>query len=171
MAKVSINTNAIREKIAAFAKSEHGKSKALAASQTEALIRANEAGEHLAQCVRSAIMSSGLNSGAINAIGDVTITNAFPIGNGRFHVGLYVGDVFRPSLQPDIYGGVDNMAALLNNGYTANNVVYGYWHGNRIVSLPVREGAHFMQHGVENFKNKYGDKYNVVELTISDTFT
>ena len=143
---------------------------ATVASEAEALSKATEAGEQLAQCVINAISSSGMNGGAIAAVGDVASTGATKVGEGVYQVGVTIGSEFRPSLVPEKYGGINDMAALLNNGYHAGNYVVGEWHGNIIRSLTDREGAHFVQAGASDFMGSYGGPGHIVSLTISDRF-
>ena len=61
--------------------------------------------------------------------------------------------------------GVDNIVALLNNGYNARDYVYGVWDRNPsagvITSVREREPLYFMQRAVREFNAKYGKKYNV----------
>lgn len=89
----------------------------------------------------------------------------------------------RDSLDNDLgYHGIDNIVALFNNGYHAQNYVYGWWdnhspQGEAITrSLPgdrfawvrskkEREALNFMQDAANKFNALYGEKYGVtVEL-------
>ena len=77
------------------------------------------------------------------------------------------GDTHRDSLMPERYGGVDNIIALINNGYSENeNIgkVSGTWHSIRIHGLTERTGLHFMQEAVDTFNARYQDKYNVTAI-------
>ena len=66
--------------------------------------------------------------------------------------------------------GIENIVALLNNGYRAENYVYGYWKGNKIRSKKEREPLQFMQDAVREFNNAYGAKYNVTAV-LSEEYT
>lgn len=55
------------------------------------------------------------------------------------------GDKSRPSLYPVKYGGVDNIVALMNNGYSTSHDVWGEWHGNFIYGRRSRPALGFMQ--------------------------
>jgi len=85
----------------------------------------------------------------------------------------------RGSLFDDGYDGIENIVALLNNGYRASNYVYGYWDGHKssgkaaselrnasgdnyawIRSKKEREALQFMQKAIIEFNTIYGEKYN-----------
>lgn len=70
--------------------------------------------------------------------------------------------MYRPSLNPAKYGGVDNIVALFNNGYKASDYVYGNWHGNRVRSTISRPGLNFMQEAVSDFNGGYGAANDIV---------
>lgn len=60
----------------------------------------------------------------------------------------------RDSLQPSLYPeGVYDLVALLNHGYDADGMVYGFWESKQIDtwSLPKREGLYFMQRAADRF--------------------
>ena len=81
-------------------------------------------------------------------------------------------DLSRESLQPQTYGGVNNIIAIFNNGYPSDagrsaaiSHVTGVWHGVEIHALGYRPGLHFMQQAVADFNAAYGAQYGVtVEL-------
>lgn len=94
-----------------------------------------------------------------------------------------VSALHRDSLKNDLgYNGIDNIVALFNNGYHAQNYVYGWWDGHRpsgesvyrsgttgdyawVRSAKEREALRFMQDAEAEFNSIYGVKYNVtVEL-------
>lgn len=83
----------------------------------------------------------------------------------------FTGDLHRDSLAPETYGGVDNIVALLNNGYTAGGTVYGQWHGKQIHSLRKRTGTHFIQSAVRQFWDKYAGVYNILNIEVSGEYT
>ena len=87
---------------------------------------------------------------------------------GGYHVTTEFGDVWRPSLRPDMYEeGAENIVLLFNNGYYAMNYIVGVWHGeDSWVSRRERTGLHFLQDFVADFNNKYGDKYGL-KVTLS----
>lgn len=87
---------------------------------------------------------------------------------GGYHVTTEFGNVWRPSLRPDMYeDGAENIVLLFNNGYFALNYIVGVWHGDdQVVSRKEREGLHFLQDFVADFNNRYGDKYGL-RVTLS----
>lgn len=77
----------------------------------------------------------------------------------------------RDSLYPEGYpDGAEDIVALMNHGYSARGVVYGYWPkaGKQIRSLQSRNGAYFIQQAASWFNQKYAgeavlewdEKYN-----------
>ena len=82
----------------------------------------------------------------------------------------FEGNLHRDSLQPDKYGGIDNIVALLNNGYTAGGTVFGKWHGVDIYSLRQRSGSGFIQNAVRQFMDRYASEYNIIDIEISGEY-
>ena len=68
--------------------------------------------------------------------------------------------------------GVSNIVALFNNGYNANNNVFGLWesHGENISSLTHRKSLNFMESTVESFNREWGNLYNVYAYISSDEY-
>lgn len=163
-----INSSSLHSKFTSYVKENHNE--ILKASSAEAEKIANEAGGVLVRCINNAISSSGLSGGAIAAIGDVSSTSAVEAAPGKYEVEVSIGTQSRPSLAPVEYGGVRDMAALFNNGYSAGGRVFGYWHGSWIGSLTFRDGAHFVEIGVNDFNAGYGSQYNAVATITSDRF-
>lgn len=83
----------------------------------------------------------------------------------------FEGNLHRDSLAPSKYGGVDNIVALLNNGYSANRTVFGSWHGKNIASRKERAGAGFVQSAVRIFMSQYATDYNVIDIKVGDAYT
>ena len=90
-------------------------------------------------------------------IGDISET-----GPGMYQIICgFKGATNRPSLAPDRYGGVENIIALFNNGYSARATVYGEWPGyGPAASLTMRPGTHFMNAAVDAFNSTYGGQYH-----------
>ncbi len=83
------------------------------------------------------------------------------------------GDLHRDSLVPSLYDGVDNIIAVLNSGYPDDGHamvrVRGVWAnhnaGNKkTLSVPNREGAHFVEEAIDEFMKHYAKKYNVISI-------
>lgn len=88
-------------------------------------------------------------------------TSPKKVGTG-YTVSISIGGgTSRPSLYPVKYGGVDNIVALMNNGYSTSHDVWGEWHGNFIYGRRSRPALGFMQQAVAAFNAQYGSKYNV----------
>lgn len=84
-------------------------------------------------------------------------------GKYEIHVNFKDDELHRDSLYQDpdggYPGGYDNIAALMNRGYSAKDYVYGEYpegSGQRIRSKKYRQGAHFMQTAVAHFNAQYG---------------
>lgn len=110
-----------------------------------------------------------------------TLNNSSPIkrkdGSFEVKVAFDAGVLHRESLYYDEYDGIDNIVALLNNGYHARNHVYGWWDGHKdtprnpyvdtdswIRSKKDREALNFMQAAVAEFNSSYGEKYDVTAM-------
>lgn len=151
----------------------------------KALKPISQAGEKFIEVLKSKIQehagsdySSGeLGDTAVSAASNLTASTPYQDGNA-FTIDInFEGNLYRSSLAPDKYGGVDNIVALLNNGYDAGKYVYGIWKGHEglyteetIRSLPNRAGAHFIQEAVEEFNSTYGAEYGVMKIIISDKY-
>ena len=53
--------------------------------------------------------------------------------------------------------GIDDILALLTNGYNTNKKVCGFWHGKYIASKTSREPNPFISIAVNKIRQKYGD--------------
>ena len=83
----------------------------------------------------------------------------------------FSGNQHRDSLMPETYDGVDNVIAVLKNGYAENEKiakVCGDWHGIRVHGLTERTGMHFIQQAVDSFNRIYGAEYNVTSVAGDD---
>lgn len=118
-----------------------------------------------------------------------TLTSTYPkkLADGSYEVEVRfdTGALHRDSLYSEGYDGVNNIVALLNNGYHAGNYVYGWWDGHAaggstetvyrsfspmgteqafIRSRKDREGLRFMQQAVADFNAAYGEKYKATAV-------
>ena len=119
-------------------------------------------GERLAECerivddianqaveiLRSSIAGSGTPGDVVGALQDISY-NIRRSGNEsslQFAVDISFGSVSRSSLVPERYGGINNLAALYNNGvgHTMRSVHSEYF-GQDIWSRTTIQGTHFMQ--------------------------
>lgn len=80
-------------------------------------------------------------------------------------------DLSRPSLNPERYGGINNLAALYDKGVGKTmNQVYGEWHGNIVGSRTNINGAGFMEDAKSAFIANYKEKYNIESVEIGSDF-
>lgn len=94
----------------------------------------------------------------------LTVTAATRSDDGSYTVEInFTDDLSRESLQPDKYGGVDNIIAIFNNGYPADrsrsaaiSYVHGWWHSRETQALEYRPGLYFLQDAVNDFNENYG---------------
>lgn len=115
----------------------------------------NEMAQELAGMINtkaaSTIGSHGINvtasGGGAQRVGSGGITASVDISAD--------GGLFRPSLYPKKYGGVDNIVALFEHGYDAGGLVWGEWHGDYTWSLSHRDGEDFIHEAVDDFNTKY----------------
>lgn len=96
----------------------------------------------------------------------------------------FEGDMHRQSLAPEYYGnGIENIAALLNNGYSAAHIISGEWVGHMsdagalggsrktIPSLQTRPGAQFIQNAVRAFESSdAATKNHVINIQINSIY-
>lgn len=129
------------------------------------------AASELANCVNSAIAGS-LTGNEMWAVGVATPTAPSKLGGGMYEIGVNVPAQFRPSLMPEIYGGVSDMAALFNNGYSAHPLtVYYPGTGEIKRSRPFRSPAQFVQTGLQMFAGHGGGAYTVISTQPSGRFS
>lgn len=119
----------------------------------------------------------GLGDTAVKALTKLTCGSPVKVGRGMYQIDIWFdGNLHRDSLAPDEYDGVDNIAALLNKGYSAANTIYGTWPGHgyadyyNIPSLREREGLHFVENAVRTYMENYAKKYGVVDIKINDVY-
>ena len=106
--------------------------------------------------------SENLPHSVMEHIESFRFTTPYIMPDGSASMEIYMSDApGRASLYPEKYVGVDNIVAIFNNGYTADDKVYGNWHGKYISSLDKRQGSFFMQKAVGEFMAKYGSEYDV----------
>jgi hypothetical protein len=115
--------------------------------------------------------------------------------DGKYTVKVKFSNLHRQSLINDqpgakTYDGIDNIIALLNNGYEAKHIVSGWWVGHEslnedtaqrqweglgvqdaawIKSRRKLEGLHFLDDIKREFYATYGQQYNV-ELIFGDDY-
>lgn len=105
------------------------------------------------------------------------IVHGAPYSDGeRVYIDIMFTDKrHRESLDPASYSeGIDNIIALLNNGYKANGAVFGDWTDHEGIehedqwSVHTRGGAHFVEQAVMDFMGNYATDYNVIDITAEE---
>ncbi len=181
-----INMASIIPKINAYAGSAQGKKVIWTATKNIAMKfgasvskhSPQEAADKFVEIMESTVKGmegSTLGSTAVSAASNfISGTPFVSTSSGAVAVTIpftFQGDLHRYSLRPDIYGGIDNIIALLNNGYSASHTVFGNWHGKDTASLKDRDGAGFIQSAVGEFMSKYAKEYNVLSIEIDGAYT
>jgi len=119
----------------------------------------------------------GLGATAVSALTKLQHGAPIKIGKNRYEIEVWFSDnLSRDSLALDFYDGIDNIAALLNKGYSAANTVYGIWSGHghggsfNIPSLREREGLHFIESAIRNYMANYALDYGVVDIKVDSIY-
>lgn len=136
--------------------------------------------------IRSLEASSGFADGklgrtAVSALEKLQHGTPVKVGKNRYQIDVWFSnDLHRDSLAPDEFAGIDNITALLNNGYKdhgkmmTNNPVYGVWMGHsggfNILALRQRAGAQFIQNAVRDYMANYASEYGVIDIEIDDIY-
>ena len=119
--------------------------------------------------------NGNLGSTAVAALSRLDHGSVFKTGPRRYAVEVYfTNNLHRDSLAPDEYDGINNIAALLNSGYSAGHTVYGIWMNHcpySIPSLRVRDGAHFIENAKRDFMANYAAEYGVTSIDIGEEYT
>ena len=152
---VKVNQAAILNKCLRFLNSNTGKT---IVNRTQSDIE--RVTSLLIDCIKDNLPHS-LMASSINVLSNIHIDYSYNdiTQNTIVDISFDESAVYRPSLQPSIYGGVDNIIALFNNGYNAYKSIGGYWHGDYITSLQRREALHFIQNAINDFNTRYGKQY------------
>lgn len=136
------------------------------------------------QVLRSTAQSYDLPASVMSRFDSLDTSSILKMPDGSAMIYVYFGgDLHRDSLYSEGYDGVDNIIAVLNNGYHARDYVYGWWDGHApsggasgelrnslskdyayIRSRKDREGLHFIQQAVQDFNGNYGSEYNVTAV-------
>jgi len=102
---------------------------------------------------------------AIDALTELNYTAPRKVGENQYIIEVYFSeDLSRPSLMPQKYDGIPNIAALLNNGYSAGHIVKGMWHGEEQISLDTRSGTQFIDQAIRDFMGNYASEYGVIGI-------
>lgn len=105
------------------------------------------------------------------------VTLGFPDDSILHRNSLYYRDRFNNQIRRT-GGGIDNILALFNNGYSTGEItqVSGYWerheheHKGKIRSRKYFYGYNFMSEVIEEFNSTYGAMYNCKAICINDDY-
>ncbi len=126
----------------------------------------------LIDILRNTASGYGLAPSVAAHLESLSATEPYELSDGSYEIGIYFTDnLHRDSLQPEKYGGVDNIVALINNGYGHHDSiehVWGEWRGNWIHGLSERQGLHFIQQAVDDFNGNYGSGYRATAIAGED---
>ena len=201
---MAVNLDSIMKKVDRFSKSVEGKKRIQAVLDrykkegvrktaagdvivTEDMM--HEAAAKLIHVLRQTAAGFGLPASVMEHFDSLDASNPIEMPDGSTVMYIYfVDNLHRESLDPDSYGGVDNIIAVLNNGYSAGDYVYGWWEGHEptennayrsgwtggrlgrayIRSRKDREGLRFIQQAISDFNGNYGSDYNVTAVAGDD---
>ena len=132
---------------------------------------AAQAQQELVSCMNTAIASS-LFGNEMSAVGSASAGGVSKLSDTTYEIGVSISPQFRPSLFPERYGGVDDMAALFNNGYAAGRQVVKYDSDGNFVgaSRQYRLPSLFVQTGLAMFQVSGGSDYQVISVQPSGRF-
>lgn len=132
-----------------------------------------QAAQKFIEVLKKEIESAGLSTGAIAAISNLGYTQPDYIGGNSYTIGVnFLDDLNRPSLDEAKYGGINNIAALFNNGVDHTmRPVHGTWHGKETWSRTTIPGAHFIDSAVHAFMGNYAKEYNVTDIIVDNIYT
>lgn len=116
----------------------------------------------------SGFANGKLGSTAVEALTKLEHGIPRSVGNNHQIDILFSEDLYRQSLAPNKYDGIDDIALLLDRGYRASRSIKGKWHGNNIVSVPIRAGSQFIEDAINYFMINHADDYNVENITIDE---
>lgn len=200
----SINMSSIMNKVNAYSRSvngklrmkeciqkysDDGKAKTEAGDKIITEKEMYEAASKMIQVLRSTAQSHALPASIMSYFDSLDASSIIKMPDGSATIYIYFGgDLHRESLYSEGYDGVDNIIAVLNNGYHARNYVYGWWDGHEpsennayrsgwvggdlgyayIRSRKDWGGLHFIQQAVQDFNGNYGSDYNVTATAGDD---
>lgn len=200
----SINLNSIMHKVEAYGRSVKGKlrmkeciekystdgiNKTIAGGKVVTEGEMWEAASKLISVLRSTARSYSLPASVLKHFDSLKCSEIRKMPDGTSVIYVYFGDdLHRDSLYSDGYDGIDNIVALLNNGYHAKDYVYGYWDNHAptgesyldgrsistsafIRSRKDREGLNFIGQAIRDFNGNYGADYNVTAIAGEDYIT
>ena len=123
------------------------------------------------------LSSAGTNHGAgqlgysaTASLTDLSFSNLTNIAPGVYTIDVNFDDDLTRSSMSKKGESVRNIAALLNNGYSAGKQVWGMWHEHKQASLMMRDGAHFIDNAISQFMSTYASEYGVIDIQVHDDY-
>lgn len=171
----SINMESIQRKAEAFLNSSQGKQKISQAVDSRAgLVDSvlSTAASKFIEALQNEVGAYGgkLGPTAISALTQLDYGSPYKVGDNTYKIAVwFTGDMSRESLVPARYDGIDNIVALLNNGYSAGHTVYGVWKGHgteSIASLPSRDGIHFIEKAIRAYTGMQGEGFYIIDIEV-----
>lgn len=197
----NINLDSIMKKVTAYSRTDSGKAKMREVIQkyrTDGIGKTGAGGKVITETdmwtaaskmigvLRSTAQSYGLPASVMRHFDSLECSKIYEMPDGSSVIYIYFEDeLHRDSLYSEGYDGINNIIALLNNGYHAKDYVYGDWDGHRptgeavfdgrsidtsayIRSRKDREGLHFIQQAIHDFNGNYSADYNVTAVAADD---
>lgn len=117
--------------------------------------------------------NGSLGNTAISALKNIEVGEVSKShGNNVYSIPInFVGSRSRKSLDPDKYTqGIEDIVALLNNGYSADGSAFGVWQGHTdkpIHSFRDRKGAYFIENAIHQFMSNEASVYGVIDIKVN----
>ena len=128
-------------------------------SKIVTLAWANELARELCDLINSHAAGAGLAESVQAHVQSLTPLWAERGHLGSVKAGLSFRDanMARPSVIPQIYGGVDNIVAMFEFGWNAKAPLFGWWHivHDYVQTRQFQPPLHFIGSAVEEFNSKY----------------
>lgn len=179
-AQVAMNTQAKKREVSQLVDRIMLGGFTVSTSQTGSIHTPEEAADKFISVLRQEILShAGTNAAdgdlgatAIEALSELDFTAPKNIGGNKYQIAIYFkNDLGRESLAPSSFpDGIQNIAALLNTGYSAGHVVRGVWHGEDALSLRQRSGTNFIDNAIRDFMGNYAIDYGVIDITPDEIY-
>lgn len=138
-----------------------GRNKSDAGSSIVNIKEMEQAADALIKSVAASASGCGLAPSVLAHLTSATRTAPTQRGSDYVVEISFGGDMHRPSLYPKGYpGGVDNIVALMNNGFsTTRDAAWGIWHNGLTWGTRSRPHLGFLQTAVNDFNASYGQRY------------
>lgn len=126
-----------------------------------------QAAEELKSMIEDSIPDSIRSTVAVSATtsfkADCTASISIDIG----------GNLYRPSLQPEVYGGVDNIVSLFSKGWSYPRwaAPSGYWHGQYVYARNQKEASPFISEAVNQWVGKYSGIIKIKSVNVNSAYT